>query len=473
MRPRGAGPAHPPNPARRAMSYAEESHALAAGLTRLMARQSADLDPPGYAQALIGRSATLALAAAVHREVAGIGPHAVGRALADLEAHPVAALGRALYERVRVEPDVAPSEVLARTSGTTTGRAWGEVARRAILAHHDWSTGLSGGWTPVRAWTALADVAAMTETVTVLDRDLAVAAHAQGRHQDATSLTTAARSGLRVAAAEVHALALAGPLAAEPVERVPMDRARVLPVATIGDLPGAQERLAAMLNHTLCLRPEHATQIVLGQARNAATIAALLRRASNTSDYVEALGAGLGRLTRPLLTAANRPRRTASIYPGDPRPLYQAGEMTRLLTRAEDGQPTPDDVEALVCYAAHLGPVIRALTMSAGRETSSGRWLVPSQDEASTWIRFQPNLVEPPLLTGLRGVIPQADRVSAAATACQRSPAPTTLGLPPRHSLPAALALGQRSRPTAPGNRPQVMSPGAVSQTVPNASPSR
>src|SRR5680860_1590191 len=127
------------------MSYAAESHALAAGLGRLLARQSADLDPPGYTQALIGRSATLALATDVHREVAGTGPHAVGRAVADLEAHPVAALGRALYERVRVEPDVAPSEVLAHISGTATGRAWGEVARRAVLAHHDWSTGLRAG----------------------------------------------------------------------------------------------------------------------------------------------------------------------------------------------------------------------------------------------------------------------------------------------------------------------------------------
>lgn len=445
------------------MSYAEESHALAAGLSRLLAQQSSELDQPGYAQALIGRSATLALAAAAHREIAGIGPHAVGRELADLEIHPVAALGRALHERVRVEADLAPSDVLARTAGTVAGRAWGEVARRAILAHHDWSSGLRSGWTPVQAWTALADIAAMTEAVNVLDRDLATAADALGRTDDANRLASAARSGLRLAAAEVHALALAGPLAAEPIERVPADRSRVLPVSSIGDLPDAQDRLAVMLTHALSLRPEHANQIVLGQARNAAAITVLLRQAADPRGQVAQVADGLAALARPLLVAGDRPRRTASIYPGDPRPLFQAGESTRFLSHLRDSPPTtPKDVDALVSYAAGLGPVVRALTTLAGRETLNGRWLVPGRGDAATWTRFLPGLGEPPLLTGLRDAIPLADRVSTAAKACQRPRQPVALGLPPRRSLAAALAQARRSRPPLPGNRPQVLTVGST-----------
>jgi hypothetical protein len=134
--------------------------------------------------------------------------------------------------------------------------------------------------------------------------------------------------------------------------------------------------------------------------------------------------------------------------------------MTRFLSHLRDRpSTTPKDVDALVSYAAGLGPVVRALTTLAGRETLNGRWLVPSRTEATTWTRFRPGLGEPPLLTALRDAIPLADRVSTAGTDCQRPRQPVALGLPPRRALAAALAHAQRSRPPAPGNRPQVLTP--------------
>lgn len=446
------------------MSYAVESCALAGGLSRLLAHGSTELDSIGYAQALIARSATLTLAADVHREVAGIRRHAVGRTVTDLENHPVAVLGRVLSEQPRPRPQLAPTDALNATSLTTAGRQWGAAARHAILAHHEWLTGLRRAWAPVQAWTALADVAALAEAVTVLDRDLTIAATSLGRGEDAAELASAAASGLRLTAAQVQTLARAGPLAAWPIDRIPLERGRVHQVTSTADLPQAQANLVSLLSQTRSLRPEHANQIAIGQARNATTIARTLHELTDRDNgrHIQALADSLDAIARPLLAAGDRPQRTASLHPADPRPLHQAGELTRHLTRHGSARPTPgdstpDDISALVSYAGHIRSVVRALTDAAGREVLTGRWLVPSQGAATAWTPVALGLPEPGLLTALRNAIPLTDDVSATANRISgrsNSSTKVPLGTPPREALTVALSQAQRVRPTAPGHRP-------------------
>ncbi len=125
-------------------------------------------------------------------------------------ADPVTALAEHLAGHRRV-PGPSASEVLAASSATPAGEQWRQAARCALLADHTWREGTLPSWSPSTAWAALADAAALTEAVAVLDHDLADAAWSLGHHKDAGVLQRSADSPLRVAAIEVQAVAFFGP----------------------------------------------------------------------------------------------------------------------------------------------------------------------------------------------------------------------------------------------------------------------
>jgi hypothetical protein len=153
------------------VSYLEASALLAQDLGRLLCMRP---QPPSYAglqAALSGRAATLDLLVSVHREVAGQSPDAVQLTMADLGRHPVAVLGRALRDHPRIHADLSPTGVHALEQSTEAGRTWLSASRHALVAHHDWL----GDWAPMTgdaAWSVLADVAALSRAIAVLDEGL-------------------------------------------------------------------------------------------------------------------------------------------------------------------------------------------------------------------------------------------------------------------------------------------------------------
>jgi hypothetical protein len=258
------------------VSYAAHSSALACTLAHLLYDVDTDLDAAGYEQALLARSAVLALLRDVHTDVAGMRRPRGTVTTAVLEQDPVAGFGRALVAHPRVSGTVSPTEALSHASSTTAGRRWADAARHALLAHHHWTEALPQRWTPPLAWSLIADAAAIAGATALLDHDLATAAAGLGSETDAAALTGAAHSGLRTAAAAVHALARSGPLEDVAIERQPRTRHHVILVRRTGDLPRAQAHLAALLNAAATVRPAHAHHVAAGLARGAAITARTL-----------------------------------------------------------------------------------------------------------------------------------------------------------------------------------------------------
>ncbi|MGH3570169.1 MAG: hypothetical protein ACRDRH_30010, partial [Pseudonocardia sp.] len=148
-----------------------------------------------------------------------------------------------------------------------TEGGWSRVARHALLAGHDWSTRPPRP-SPEQQWSAVADVAALAQAVTILDRDLLAAAR-QLDHVDpavAQALDAATVSGLRVAAQEASALAATGSLPEWGEPGPDTAPTRVLIVRSPEDLAAAQARIATQVAASIELSPQTVDLLTRGVA---------------------------------------------------------------------------------------------------------------------------------------------------------------------------------------------------------------
>lgn len=201
------------------MTYRDESSQLARELARLaVTGSSRTLDAAGFDVALVGRRETLTLLRQVLSDATGTSRDGTGivatrdrssplRSLQEVQAHPVAVLSRTLASHPTLAPRQAPSDSMA----AETEGGWSRVARHGLLAGHDWSTRPPRP-SPEQQWSAVADVAALAQAVTILDRDLLEAARRLDDVDPAVvrALDAATVSGLRVAAQEASALGAYG-----------------------------------------------------------------------------------------------------------------------------------------------------------------------------------------------------------------------------------------------------------------------
>lgn len=437
------------------MSYQGELNALARDLSRLLIAEE-PVPTLDLATAAGAHAAAVGLLTQVHRDLTGISPWAWTNTPAEIGGHPVAALGRLLADHPR-RPSAAPTDLVGTPAATAAGQLWRDVARHATLAHHEWVTSAPRSSPKAeKAWSALADVAALAEAAATLDPELARAMTAAGRHDDADVFTAASVSGLRVAAAEVRSLAAAGPL--PDVDDLTPASTRPVAVRAAEAVPEAQHRLALLLTQAEDLRPADIEQIITTQGRTALAAARLAREPCLASELRE--------YARRCADVAGHPHRTASIRRSDPRPLAQARELHRYL--ATPASPTAGiPADAAVAAAAGFGrgvpEVNAALSATATRQVEQGRWLVPEPEvlpDRPIWTRSgSRGAPEPPMLASLRAVAASAVRVSEAAAGVGpqgTSPARlATHGLPPRDALRDALAFRGRPDPPAhPGQRP-------------------
>lgn len=448
------------------MSYRDESAMLARELAHLaMSRASTTLTRRELDVALAARSETLGMLRTVLSDSVGISREATGinqwssfgagsrRSVEELEAHPVAMLSRTLATHPALRPQDALSDVLAgrpdSTGDVSPTESWAKVARHALLASHDWSTDRPQ-LNREQEWSAVADVAALAQVITVLDRHLYTAAQAN-REVDpgvVEALETSVRSGLRSASIQAAALAAAGPLPdwGKPTPQPPPTR--MLLVNSPNDAVHAQSRLAAQIDAAKDINPQTVMLLASGQARILGAAAAAM---ASTDPQRAARATSLARQLKT--SSASPQHQLAALVPDDPRPLAQTREILQQVTRSAGSNSSTNDRAALAAVVDRSPTVIRALATHAEQSLRSGRWLMvdPEARRAKDplWRQATRDDPEPRLCVSLSAAAAVATTIPVAAPAVPPAVAP-----PPRQTLSGVLDLDRPTRPQRPAQRP-------------------
>jgi hypothetical protein len=428
------------------MSFQAELCAAAQALARLALHGTSTLTDAELDLALYARATVIDVARRMCRDVTGIAPTLLEPRIADLEAHPVQALYRALRTHQPIPAVTAPSDVLAIDAPNPAGRLWKDVARHSLQAHHLWQTGTLGRPAPDVAWAGIGDVAALAGVVAELDSELAVAAGAlPGRARHAEKLAKAVTSGLRTAAREVAVLADSGPLAVTGPEPLPVPRREVVPVLSPQHAIRAQQQLASLLRSASHLRPERVALITLGHQRTFAAVMESWRQtgASVDRDLRGAVHHHLGLLTE----ATGRRWRAASLDGGDPYPLHQAHLLRQEL------QPGRPILCGLLADATLTSRLVEALadTSAALAEATDAHlrrheWLRPIADgRGLVWVPVKSWDDVPPATQALRAAGVHA-AVLRGATVSRWQVYERLVGSPAPGHTPAAPRRAQSAR---------------------------
>lgn len=422
--------------------------------------------------AVVSHAATVRLLVTVHRDLTHraprttgkeLGAHAAPAPLELLDTDPVKALGHAL-DRHPATPGAALSDVLTTNPPPGPARLWHDIARAATLAEHTWRTAEPTS-RPHRdqAWSVMADVAAIGESLAILDHDLA---------RTATRLTPtgaellnvspgvlsdrygyAATAGLRAAGERTRLLAARGPLPDVGPLRQPTTTAHA--VRQPAHVPAAQTSLVELLNQARTISPRDLTVLAVAQAKISEHAARL------TTDP------GLATTAREhtAVLATVKPRDVVTLEPdSDPRPLQQTQALLTYLRDVRAGSPGASRVAAAL--ARSQPDVVDALHRAARDQLANGAWLIPDDRPRTTtqWMKqpasrgtgptTQPHLVDRLVaartsahrLAQAAGTNPFPDTDAALAVATARQ------GLPPREAITTPAFPAATTRPAAPGH---------------------
>jgi hypothetical protein len=393
------------------MTYAEHLVAMTASLVDVARHGQHDLTGPELDIALLSRGNVLELLTTVHTSLTGLGLRSDIPRIGDLEAHPVEALGRSLRRHPRPRLEHAPSDALLLPATTPAGVAWREAGRHALLAHHHWTDGEGVDLDQATTWAGVADVAALSRQLAVLDGELAdILGAAGGRWTPiAGVLARAATSGLGVAARETARLSASGPVGDAGPDRVavPRPRVRILVARSAADLPVTHRRLAGFLDAAENIRPERLGHLATAIAR----CALIARDQLPAGDPVAtALRGELREHARLLHRVTERPGGLVSLEPGDLRSLRQAAEALQGARRHAQG--LAGDRRLLADYVDAIGAGTRALSAAVSRSIGGRRWLVPDRGTSllePAWIRLRPSAPAPSPVLALRAAEAHCD----------------------------------------------------------------
>ena len=402
------------------MSYASELGQLARALVDVALTAQRDLAE--FPVALVARRSVLELLTAVHQDVTGVQVVPGVTQLGDVERHPVAALGEALARHPRPTLPFSPTDAMIVEVTSEAGAAWRRVARHALLAQHHWLAGDGPEPDPTTRWTGVADLAAISRQLAVLDVQLAERLDDAGPRWQRTArlLGFAATSGLGTAGREVARLAAAGPVAEAGPDRSAASGPgrRVLVARSGADLPHTLRRLVEFLDGAHLVLPQRLPHLATGIAR-----CALLARDQFPADDPTArpLRAELREHARLLHQATARPGGITCLEPGDGRPLRQAAEAYQGLARhagALRGDPA-----LLADYVDALAASTQALAGVVDRSIGRGCWLVPDRGTSlveSAWTPLRRGSQPPGPVLAVRAASRHAPVLRDAATAWRR-----------------------------------------------------
>lgn len=405
--------------------------------------------------ATMGHAALLDLLTAIHRDVTGHSAAAGSREIGELEAHPVALLGRLLGNHPRhVYADSVPSDVLTGTqsSTTATGERWRQIGHTATLAQHLWGTAPAQQRpTGDAAWSLVADIARLANAAAILDDDLAISANQDDPHLSLT-FRNAARSGLRTTAQQVERLAHQGPLAEFGDIEAARRRRPPLVVRTATDLPQAQQRLVDLLDQGRMLAPRDIGLIAVAQARAALQL-------SHIAESVDADLARNLRTTAGAMAQVSRhaERLTHANLP-DPWPREQAAETQRFLTRPAALRQRDGSFDMAITreYAATIHAVARTLHAAAQRQIAQNHWLFAAPHKPAWIPRAQTtHEVEQPILQAMQTAVEASEPLQSTAPRTSASEAALAHLPTVRTALTSAVAAREPtlSRPGHPGTR--------------------
>jgi hypothetical protein len=399
------------------MTYSEHLTQMTRALVDVARHGQQDLTDSELDIALLARRDVLELLTTVHADLTGIASSRKVISIDDLEAHPVAALGRALARHPRPPSERAPSDAFVLPATTVAGQAWREVARHALVAHYHWSAGAGPRGDLATVWAGVADLAAVSRQLAVLDVELADTLYAAGPHRRATAqaLSCGATSGLGVAARETARLAGTGPITDTGPDRGAQlaPKPRILVARSGTDLPATQHLLTAFLDGASNVRPERLPHLATAIAR----CALIVRDHLSADDPIATpLRGELREHARLLQAATARPGGLVSLEPGDLRPLRQAAEAYQGACR--HGAALASDRRLLADYLGALTASTQALSAAVDRSIAGRRWLVPDVSdsiERPAWRALRLSAPAPHPVLAVRAAAAHADVVRQAA----------------------------------------------------------
>ena len=435
---------------------------------RHLALLLAEADPVSAAEidnALGGRESVLRLLDAI-AERGGLGRVGVGMDAtpAQIAGDPVGLMNSARKAMHRI-PDQESHARLTAAPQSRAGALWLGLHRHAAAAREQVadapSTPPIQWWAqtgPLKTWSHVADGAAILGAVVELDRPLVEALRDDGRVVSTKSgtneayrvLLASSAAGVGLAAANVRALAAAGPLPdSEPLRPF---TTRPASVKTRKSQREGHRRLAVLLREAAGLRPEQYRDVL---SHHAVTVLAASQLVTNPAhakllrDHVASL--------KPLDVAL---KRTASLEPGDQRAVAQAQELARFVRSEMDGTQI-EDVGLTVLRS--LPETSQALADALERDRPT--WLVAGGMESHKylWVNADPMTCREadalPLITASKTMpVPSSDltMLTLAGAPVPPDPMPGYLAdarlIPAREALAGALPeVPVLERPEHPG----------------------
>ncbi|WP_164745257.1 hypothetical protein [Georgenia faecalis] len=302
----------------------------------------------------------------------GVQPQETVR-VSELASHPVKVMLNQLHAMAHPERPVEhrepPSERWAgrpeSPAAVTDPRgAWKGLAVETFLARHALEND-DRPLTNTRAWTVLADVAALAETLAVGKRDLFTHTGSGAEH---SGRARAMLASLAVEAREVARLAAVGAGAADRAVPRTANARGVVTVPRSSCLPDAMENLARILNLEEASAPDllAATRVLAQTSRAAAAVlnAAAATPQAGIPDHLRATAAALLVHSERLAEAVTTYQaKLGSISAGSPLLIAQAREIGAIAVPGlRSLAHRPAEAEAASPYLLHYAEVIAGVT---------------------------------------------------------------------------------------------------------------
>jgi hypothetical protein len=313
--------------------------------------------------AVAGHSALVSLLRRVDKDLGFEDPHS--RTLAhQLEKQPRVA-------------DQALTDVLQATSSSRAGELWRVVAKSATVAEHDWSDAVPiSRPTGEQAEAEMADVAALTEAVAVLNGDIADSLNATARWVDAADFR-ASQTPLLIASRTLRSYLGVGPRKRPVPDLLPSTVDSILISRSVADLPESFHRLARILA-TTDPPPQHVDLIASAVADATYSAAATLGTTKNASSSV------LLEHASRLASATGHSRRIHALDPGNGAALAQMNAIYKVLKNLP--RQTPTQARATARHVAQGVPdITRELANIVERQIKNGQWLLRQEGTGITW----------------------------------------------------------------------------------------
>jgi hypothetical protein len=283
-----------------------------------------------------------------------------------------------MFPRWAPAPDLAPTELL--TENNPAGGLWKELNRVLLIVAHDWSM-VTDRVPDLVQWGLVADIAALSGAVAILQEDLLSAALSQGRSEPMVRSMRVAAAALSVCAHTTLEFAVAGPTQDGWIPGPGPPTHVVLPRDTDGIVQAA-DMLARMLkDNRLRLSASGALQLITTHAMTSAAAGRFLESNGREEvgrallEHAEHLAAGVRAVRHRLWSPSQR----AHQYP-----LFQARELHWGVERElRPGMSSPNLVQAADAYTAKTLSITEGLSKLVTASIKRGDWAVLDTESAS------------------------------------------------------------------------------------------